>query len=30
LEACRELTDTIYEGLDVGYEIRAVADQKLN
>ena len=29
LEACRELTDTIYEGLDVGNEIRAVADQKL-
>jgi GNAT superfamily N-acetyltransferase len=29
LEACRELTDTIYEGLDVGYEICAVADQKL-
>ena len=29
LDACRELTDTIYEGLDVGYEIRAVADQKL-
>ena len=29
LEACRELTDAIYEGLDVGHEIRAVADQKL-
>ena len=29
LEACRELTDTIYEGLDVGDEIRAVANQKL-
>jgi len=29
LDACRELTDAVYEGLDVGHEIRAVADQKL-
>lgn len=29
LEACRELTGAIYEGLDVGHEIRAVADQEL-
>jgi GNAT superfamily N-acetyltransferase len=29
LDACRELTDAIHEGLDVGHEIRAVADQKL-
>jgi GNAT superfamily N-acetyltransferase len=29
LDACRELTDAIYEGLDVGHEIRAVAEQKL-
>jgi predicted N-acetyltransferase YhbS len=29
LDGCRELTDAIYEGLDVGHEIRAVADQKL-
>src|SRR5919109_4796122 len=29
LDTCRELTDGIYEGLDVGREIRAVADQKL-
>ncbi len=29
LDACRELTDAIYEGLDVGYEICSVADQKL-
>ena len=29
MDACRELTDAIYEGLDVGHEIRAVADQKL-
>lgn len=29
LDACRELTDAIYEGLDVGHEVRAVADQKL-
>ena len=29
LDACRELTDAIYEGLDVRHEIRAVADQKL-
>ena len=26
---CRELTDAIFEGLDVGHEIRAVADHKL-
>ena len=29
LRACRELTDSIFEGLDVAHEIRAVADQKL-
>jgi GNAT superfamily N-acetyltransferase len=29
LDACRELTHQIYEGLDVEHEIRAVADQKL-
>lgn len=29
LSACRELTDEIYEGLDVGHEIRAVATQEL-
>lgn len=29
LSACRELTDRIYEGLDVGREIRAVATQEL-
>lgn len=29
LDACRELTDTIYEGLDVSREIRAVSDQQL-
>jgi GNAT superfamily N-acetyltransferase len=29
MNACRELTDAIYEGLDVGIEIRAVADQGL-
>jgi GNAT superfamily N-acetyltransferase len=29
LERCRRLTDRIYEGLDVGAEIRAVADQDL-
>lgn len=29
MDTCRELTDAIYEGLDVGQEIRAVADQKL-
>ena len=29
LETCRELTDGIYEGLDVEHEIRAVADHKL-
>ncbi|HYY93887.1 MAG TPA: GNAT family N-acetyltransferase [Pyrinomonadaceae bacterium] len=29
LSACRELTDTVYEGLDVGHEIRAVAVQGL-
>lgn len=29
LNACRELTSAIYEGLDVAREIRAVADQKL-
>ncbi|HET6891072.1 MAG TPA: hypothetical protein VFH31_08215, partial [Pyrinomonadaceae bacterium] len=27
--ACRDLTNGVYEGLDVGHEIRAVADQKL-
>lgn len=29
IDSCRELTDAIYEGLDIGHEIRAVADQKL-
>jgi hypothetical protein len=29
LNACREVTDAIYEGLDVAHEIRAVAAQKL-
>jgi GNAT superfamily N-acetyltransferase len=29
LNACRELTDAIYDGLDVGREVRAVADQSL-
>jgi GNAT superfamily N-acetyltransferase len=29
LKACRDLTDSIYEGLDVGREIRAVSDQRL-
>jgi GNAT superfamily N-acetyltransferase len=29
MDVCRELTDAIYEGLDVSREIRAVADQKL-
>jgi GNAT superfamily N-acetyltransferase len=29
IDRCRELTYAIYEGLDVGHEIRAVADQKL-
>jgi GNAT superfamily N-acetyltransferase len=29
LNACAELTNTIYEGLDVGREIRAVSGQKL-
>jgi GNAT superfamily N-acetyltransferase len=29
LSACREVTDAIYEGLDVGNEIRAVAAQNL-
>lgn len=29
LTACRELTDAVYEGLDVSREIRAVADQAL-
>jgi GNAT superfamily N-acetyltransferase len=29
ISACRELTDAIYEGLDVEREIRAVATQKL-
>jgi predicted N-acetyltransferase YhbS len=29
VEACRELTDAVYEGLDLDQEIRAVADQKL-
>jgi len=29
LSACRELTDAIYEGLDVEHEIRAVARQEL-
>lgn len=29
LLACRQLTDAIYEGLDVGSEVRTVAQQKL-
>lgn len=29
LDACREVTDAIYEGLDVGAEVRAVAQQDL-
>lgn len=29
MDAGRELTNAVYEGLDVGHEIRAVADQKL-
>ena len=29
MHACRDLTDSIYEGLDVGHEIRAVDEQKL-
>lgn len=29
LEACRELTDEIYRGLDLSREIRAIADQHL-
>ena len=29
LDACRDLTETIYEGLNVEREIRAVADQRL-
>ena len=29
LDACREMTDAIYEGLDVAQEIRAVAAQNL-
>jgi GNAT superfamily N-acetyltransferase len=29
LITCRQLTDAIYEGLDVGPEMRAVADQRL-
>lgn len=29
LSACRELTDAVYDGLDVGHEIRAVAAQGL-
>jgi GNAT superfamily N-acetyltransferase len=29
IDSCREVTDTIYEGLDVGREIRAVLEQKL-
>ena len=29
IDACRDLTNEVYEGLDVGNEIRAVADQKL-
>lgn len=29
LKACREMTDAVYEGLDVSREIRAVADQSL-
>jgi GNAT superfamily N-acetyltransferase len=29
LLACRQVTDTVYEGLDVGSEVRAVAEQGL-
>jgi GNAT superfamily N-acetyltransferase len=29
IHSCRELTDAIYEGLDVGHEIHAIADQEL-
>jgi hypothetical protein len=29
MDRCRELSNAIYEGLDVEHEIRAVADQKL-
>lgn len=29
LNACREVTDAMYEGLDVAHEIKAVADQNL-
>src|ERR1051326_7520062 len=29
LNACREMTNAIYEGLDVGHEIRAIVTQKL-
>jgi hypothetical protein len=29
MDTCRQLTDAICEGLDVGHEIRAVTDQKL-
>jgi hypothetical protein len=29
IRSCRELTDTIFEGLDVGREIQGVATQKL-
>lgn len=29
ISACRDVTDVIFEGLDVGREIRAVCDQKL-
>ena len=29
IDSCREVTDAIYEGLDVGREIRAVLEQKL-
>ena len=29
MHTCRDLTDSIYEGLDVGHEIRAVDEQKL-
>jgi len=29
LKACRELTDSVYEGLDLGGEIRAVVTQNL-
>ena len=29
LLACRQVTDTVYEGLDVGSEVRAVAEQEL-